>query len=86
MRIGQQIKNIRNTVCQTMKHIFKSKLHLNSDFMAQSLIFFKDTETKLLCNDQISVIWNRVNFDLLLAEPSLISKELKSKGIGKFHL
>ena len=54
--------------------------------MAQSMIFFKDSETKSLCNDQISVIWNRINFDLLLSKPSVISRELKSKGIGRFHL
>ena len=54
--------------------------------MAQSLVFFKNSEAKNLCNDQMSVIWNRLNFDLLLSKPSAISRELKSKGFGKFHL
>ena len=86
MSLGQQIKNLRTTVCTTLKHILRNSLHLKSDFMEQNMTFFKNSETKSLCNDQMSVIWNRINFDLLLTKPAAISRELKRKGIGKFHL
>ena len=33
MMLGQQIKNMRTKVCQVLKHIFRSELHLNTEFM-----------------------------------------------------
>lgn len=49
--LGQQIKNMRTKVCQILKHIFRSELHLNSEFMIKQLTFFRDSKTKALCND-----------------------------------
>jgi len=42
---------MRKTVSQTLKHIFRSELHLNSDFMVKCLTFFRDSKIKNLCSD-----------------------------------
>jgi hypothetical protein len=50
------------------------------------LDFFKRTELKSLCNDQMNVMWSRLNTDLLLVKSAAISKEIKKQNLGKFHL
>lgn len=84
--LGQQIKNLRKTVCQTLKHIFRNELHLNSAFMVKSMTFFRDTQTKNLCNDQICAVWSKPDYENLLHRPSEIAKDLKSQDLAKFHL
>ena len=86
MLLGQQIKNLRKTVCQTMKHILRSDLHLNSDFMSKIFVFYRDSETKSLCNDQVSAIWCKPDLQRLLIKPAEVAKDLKVQELAKFHL
>ena len=69
-----------------MKHIFRSKMHLGSDFMQQLMSFWRESETKSLCNDSISVVWSNPDYDRLLRRPSEVAKDLKARDLAKFHL
>ena len=86
MKLGQQIKTLRTLVCQTLKHIFRSEMHLNSEFMAKQLAFYRDVELKSLCNDTIAPIWSRPDYERVLKKPAEIAKDLKSQDMAKFHL
>ena len=86
MMLGQRLKNFRKVVCQTLKHIFRSELHLNSKFMVQSMAFYRDSETKSLCNDQLSAIWSKPDYEMILHRPAEIAKDLKKRDLAKFHL
>ena len=73
-------------MCETLKNIFRSGQHLNSDFMVKSMTFFRDSATKNLCNDQASAVWSKPDYDRLLQRPSEIAKDLKAQELAKFHL
>lgn len=78
MMLGAQLKVLRMTVCDTLKDILRSEQHINSTFMTKCMTFFRDTETKNLCNDHISAVWSKPDLENLLQRPAQISKDLKS--------
>ena len=93
MRVGQQMKNMRKQVCIAVKDILNKKVfgkrgeqNGKTAFIVQCLDFLKKTEIKDLCSDNISVVWSRLNTDMLLSKPAALSKALKRENIGKFHL
>ena len=54
--------------------------------MQQLMSFWRESETKSLCNDSISVVWSNPDYDRLLRRPSEVAKDLKARDLAKFHL
>jgi len=85
-KFAANISSLRKTVVSAFRDILVNQLHLKSDFISATMSFFKDQETKNLCNDQMGVVWSKFNKEKLLLKPGAISRELKDKGLAKFHL
>ena len=42
------------------------------------MAFYRDSDTKSLCNDHLSAIWSKPDYEMILQRPAEIGKDLKN--------